>query len=487
MNRSQKITGLLAVIAILICLDFALPITTVLKLAGDEGYDLMEGLLCSKGFHLYKDIWWDQPPLLPLCLSGEFHYFGPTLAVARITAAAFGLLFFASFYCIVAQRLNVCAAMFATFFLVSSPLLLLLSLSIIQEVPTFAVALLSICLLFWWVGGKSRKWLWLSGCIMGIALGIKLTAAMVFPAVLAEIALAQADGKPYGCKRFVVAGFQWIGVTILVFSVITFLWGRGSLQIAFRSHIESHSFSELQLPETYSFPADMVFDHIECVVAAAVGIWLAINQRKLRDLAFPIIFLATSLPVHLVHRPCWSYYYVHLALPLTWLAGYAVSEFLARFSTVFSKGSSFSLRRCSWSGLVAGLLAATAATRSEKRLGNAVADIRSRQTIEANPIVRKMEFYAPKTRWVYAQEPIYPFVAHLLMPPELACVTGKRFVSRQLALSDILEIAKRYGVQQAVFDSEHIRNDWREWLRTDFIAICSDKESTLYVLKTLNP
>jgi 4-amino-4-deoxy-L-arabinose transferase-like glycosyltransferase len=96
-----------------------------LKLADDEGYDLMTGFLCSKGFVLYKDIWWDQPPLVPICLGGVFHCFGPTLAGARLIAAAFGLLFFGSFYWLAARRLSLWAALMATFFLVSSPLLLL--------------------------------------------------------------------------------------------------------------------------------------------------------------------------------------------------------------------------------------------------------------------------------------------------------------------------------------------------------------------------
>ena len=322
---------------------------------------------------------------------------------------------------------------------------------------------------------------------MGIALGIKLTAGMMFPAVLAELALTELNGKASGRKRLLGAGCQWLGAALLVFFVVSFFWGRGSFQIAYRSHLGARPVAGMQRPEDFPFPVQTVLDHLDCVAAAAVGVWLALKGRLRRKLVFPVVLLATAVGVHLVHRPYWVYYYVHLAVPLAWLAGYAVSEALAFSLAVLSKGSVPPSRKRLWTGVAAGVLAALVMVCSEKRLEAEMAGIRSRQRADTDAIVVKMKAYSAKTRWVYAQEPIYPFAARLLMPPELADVTVKRFWSRQLAVSDVVEIARRYGVEQAVFNSEHIGNDWKEWLQADFVAAGTNNDSALYVLKTLNP
>ena len=131
-----------------------------------------------------------------------------TLASARIIAAAFGLLFFGSFYCLVIQRLNIGAALLATFFLVSSPMILLVSLSVIQEVPAFAVGLLSLCLLFRWIECRKPIWALAFGLCHGPGIsGIKLTAGIMFPAIFVEFVLTQSARKPGGLKGLLTTGW----------------------------------------------------------------------------------------------------------------------------------------------------------------------------------------------------------------------------------------------------------------------------------------
>ena len=38
------------------------------------------------------------------------------------------------------------------------------------------------------------------------------------------------------------------------------------------------------------------------------------------------MLFATAVAVHLYNRPFWPYYYLHFAVPVAWLTGYAVGE-----------------------------------------------------------------------------------------------------------------------------------------------------------------
>ena len=320
-----------------------LPLGTVLEIGGDEGYELTKGILCSKGFVLYKDIWCDQPPLFPTLLGCVFRVFGPSLLVARLVAAGFGLLLLTVLYQLVRQRSSAWASVAAVFFLLSSPGVLFFSTSVMLEVPTIATALISAWLVFQWT--KRQHWLWLvaSGVMMGLALEIKFTAVLVLPPILAEIVLerwvrngdaARQALSPYASplgaaglvRACMKAVLQFGSAAGTVFLAIAFMWGRGSLQSSWRSHTVVQHIPGLSSPEDFRFDPNLLLDHPECLIGAAIALIVLGRQGRWRGLAFPVVMLLTALAVHSIHRPWWSYYYLHLAVPLVWLSGLAFGE-----------------------------------------------------------------------------------------------------------------------------------------------------------------
>jgi len=119
--NSLKDAGvLLAVMAVLACVYSLLPLRAALEFGEDEGYELMKGFLCNKGFALYKDIWSDQPPVFSLLLSAVFGAWGPTVLAARLLAAGFGLGLAAAFCFLVSRRFGYWCAVLAAFFLAAS-------------------------------------------------------------------------------------------------------------------------------------------------------------------------------------------------------------------------------------------------------------------------------------------------------------------------------------------------------------------------------
>src|SRR5207302_2589522 len=73
--------------------------------------------------------------------------------------------------------------------------------------------------------------------------------------------------------------------------------------------------------------------------AAAVSVVLAARCKRLREITFPLTLLATAAAIHSVHRPWWNYYYLHFAIPIAWLAGYALNEGIQTLLRLFSPPS----------------------------------------------------------------------------------------------------------------------------------------------------
>jgi hypothetical protein len=322
---------------------------------------------------------------------------------------------------------------------------------------------------------------------MGVALEIKLTAMLVVPAMLVEIALTRLAGcNPSWQKISRLNVLQWAMAVGITFAVIGLIWGGGSFQSSYKSHFVEHSASGMGRPEDFPPPVSLVRDHLECILAAIVGLALVAQQRRWRAFAFPIVLLITALMVHTFHRPWWDYYYLHLAIPLAWLAGFAVSEAIASSSRLLSK-SHFNLSSANtWKGIILCCLLAAALVRSEKRLEADVKDLRQRPIVEASPVLAKMREYAGRTHWVYVQfgKEMYPFHAQLLMPPEIAMVTLKRYWSDQITTGEIVETCRRYQIEQLLLNPAKIEDDWKGFIG-DYDIVYQDTNSVLYVAKRI--
>ena len=488
MSRLKDIWGVLLVIVAVLILYSFLPLGSALEFGGDEGYELMKGFLVSKGFKLYQAIWSDQPPVFSALLGWAFKLWGPSMLTARLIAAGFGLLMSGAFFQLVRERIGSRAAFLAVFFLLASPGILEISVSVMQEVPAFATARPLAVLLFQW--RKRRHWAWLvaSGAVMGIALGIKLTAVLIAPALVVEIALAwEADRKRLWLKPALLSALEWTAAAGITFGLISLAWGRGSAESSWKAHFAEHSVFGLPRPEDFPMPASVFWDHSECVSAAIVGLILVARKRLCRASALPLTLFGTALAIHLVHRPWWMYYYLHLAIPLAWLAGFAANEAIANVSALLTKSQFNWSSRKTWQAIGLCALIALAFVRSEGRLEGGIHDLRGRERIKDSFVLAKMREYAGGTHWAYAQfgEEAYPFNAQLPMPPELAVVTLKRFWSDQITTTEIIDTCRRYQVEQILLEKEKPHDNWNDLLK-EYNIVYQDKTFVLFVTKRLS-
>ena len=479
-------------VAILLALTLAalysfLPLGATFILEGDEGFELNKAFLYSKGFQLYGQIWSDQPPLWTVMLGSLFKITGPSILAARLLAAGFGILMFVTFYELIRLRLNDWTAAIATFILVSSPGTLRFSASVIQEVPTFAMVLMSALLLFRWGGRSHWTWLVISGMLMGAALEIKYTAALGIPAMCLEIILLL---QPLGHQHWMISALKkcacWSAAAAVTFALFNHALGKGSYQSVWHAQSVSIAPPGMARPEDFHFTQDLFVNHSECIAAAIAGIVIMICNRQWRILAFPLVLLVTALAVHTWHRPCWLEYYLHLAIPLAWLAGYAIVKIGNYMFNEISAGQWKLNVKATWVGIILCAAIALAFSRSLDRSTDTMNDLQSLPKTSSDPILEKMQKYAPRTHWVYCQEGIYAFHAKLLTPPELAVVTLKRYWSGDITTKDVIKVCERYNPEQLLLNTNIGVDDWKEFLDGKYTCTLKKDNYMLYISNNLN-
>lgn len=514
MAHSRILTGIFAVLAVLIIYSL-LPIGTAFEFGHDEGFGLMRAFLFNKGYKLYEQIWSDQPPLYTVVIATAFRMFGTSILTGRLIAVGFGLLLLAVFYELVRTRSGPWTALIAIFFLLSSPNVLLLTTSVMLEVPTFAVALLASLLLFRYLNKRKKVWALASGATMGFALQIKFAAILIVPAMMLELLLlhrCSPNSVPSGtalkeaklvrrqvntpqlgaqpptgaihcqpCTKPLMEFFFWLSAVVIVVLSIATIWERNALVELWKPHTVGVYVPGFGEPGDFKFDPGLLWRNIECVVGAAVSVVWALFRRRVREIVFPIVLLLTAAAVHAVHRPWWNYYYLHFAIPLAWLASWAIFEGIKKVYALISVKPPNGRTHSFWQPLATGALVALVLARSERNLEGTVKGLRQVPRVDANPIVTNMLSYGERVRWVYARAPIYAFHAKLAIPPELAVVTPKRFWSGQITREQIISICSRYEPELLILPETAKNGEWAPLLSRKYHEAVHDNRNTLYI------
>jgi len=421
------------------------------QLGGDEHHEVTKAFLWSEGFRLYHEIWNDQPPLLTVLQGSLFKWFGVYPGLARGLALAFGALLAAGLFRLVRKSLGAPAAFGALFSLLAAPHVFELSLSPMSEVPAFAVGLGALGAIRRWDKDGRSVWLAISGLILAFALEIKLTAVLLAPALGLELAiLTLARTKTGRMAKLARNGAIWGGSVLCGLVLLDLALGTGYLQ-AYASHFSTLSQAAAAEVRQLAFTLGDFLRYRQALVALAAALGLAAWRRHWRPLAFPLALFATALAVHLVHRPFWPYYYLHFAVPIAWLAGYAVGESWKAALDRVRRTPRLSL----WGAglaLAASVLSAGVVVYAGVTLASETKKIRGVRRVDADPIVAAMKAAAPGTQWVYTRATMYAFHAKLRVIPELALMPRKRFWSGQITRAEILALVKRYGPEQLLLD-----------------------------------
>jgi hypothetical protein len=450
------------------------------EIGQDEHFEVAKAFLWSKGFRLYREIWNDQQPLLTILQGLLFKGFGALIGVARGLALAFGALLTAGLFHLVRKSFGVIAAFGAMISLLAAPHVFKFSISTMNEVPAFAAGLWALWAIRRWDKDGRRVWLAASGLILAVALEIKLTAIILAPALGVELAILALRGSRAGrIVDLARNGLIWGGSVLGGFILLGLVLGTGYRQ-AYASHFSVVGPAALAEVRQFAFTLGNLLGYRQALFALAAALGLAAWRRHWRPLAFPLVLFATAIAVHLYHRPFWSYYYLHFAVPIAWLTGYAVGELWNVALEEVRRTPRLAFRGFGLA-LAASLLSGAVVTYAGISLKSEIVKIRGIHRIDADPLVAAMKAAAPRTQWVYTRAPIYAFYAQLRVIPELAVMPRKRFWSGEITQPEILALLKRYKPEQLLLDDQDMADaEMARFVNERYKRVTQDAGLTLW-------
>ena len=467
-------TGILVPIAYLLLLFWRAPHLDPHDWDYDEGINLMKALLVGRGYHLFSEIWSDQPPLLTVTLAGLFRATGPSVAAARMLVMLLSALLLWAFYLAVRTSLltpsrktvlqeesdgaATVLALLACGLLIVSEFYLRLSGAVMVGLPSTALGMAALMLLV--VRRPSWPWLLAAAVIMALALQTKLLAAIIVPAAAVAIYVNtnSSNGQGFG------AGWQQRLGRVIVWGVMTgaaylllgLALGALHFDLLFGTHLGAMTANVQNFVEEASgFFPHFVEQHAAYLLLGAGGLVYAAYRRRV-SVIVPVAWLLSAALVFSVQRPLWYHHTLLLSVPLTWLAAYGLAGILWLLRYGWQ-------RRHNAAGIAAGLLGVAAAAAIVAALWfypNPLPDRLAWQMTIYRPnyiqqVADRLEADAgatDKSDWIFTDHPFYAFQAGLAVPPEIAVLSRKTLEANIIRQEQLAKVLRDYAPQFVLFE-----------------------------------
>lgn len=462
------------------------PLRTAFVFGADESFEFTKGRLYSDGHTLYGEVWNDQPPLHTMLLGAIFRWVGPSAFAGRLLTVVFAAGLVAAFFALVHRWEGPGAALGAVGLLFLLPPFLSLSLSCMLEVPAFALGLMAA---WCWVRAGERAglgWFAVSGMLTGAALMTKLTSALLLPALWWQAWAGRGEGWGGGRKPAIRGFVVWLGGCAVVVGGLRALHPAMTMEQLLGVHFARKT-QEIGAANSGTRFSWLVFWMLGyAVVPALLGVGLRWARGRLSSVRLPLGWLVTMTLAHEVNRPYWSFYQVHFAFPLAWLAAVGVKELvgLVHSSMRMTDRDQGWVRLLGWTAVLAGTLALLT-VHGGWALVNQVSDLRSRSLVEETHLVSTLASYGDRVHWAYADEPLYVFHAGYKVPPELGVISFKRRHGAGFTRADLLAWLKRYRPEALVLRPyEHYDADWQAFL-AGYQIVDADDRMALFVSRRL--
>lgn len=453
----------------------------------DEGWELEKAWMLLQGYPMYGDFWNDQPPFYTLLLRGLLAVPGADMGWARGLTLGMATLLAGCFAWLVSRMAGFWGAVVGLVLLAASGQVLLQCGAVMIGLPAYALALASVVCVWRWreggagtfrapggadwsavaelqngEGGRAQRgptggvggggWLaGLSGVLAGLALQTKLTAGLVLLALGVQVLvwgwLARPGEERRAWGRAVgiwLAGL--VGAWVAVGAVFPGM-GAGMLVGGHFDDANAAGFAEAR------------YQQLDRVLAGDWALWLGAVPgllwcwlRRSQWGVFPVVLLLGSYFAHRLHRPFWFYYYLHLAVPLAWLAAvglgkgaeWVVTRWAAAGAT---SGPSWrtSLAALGWSVAVTALVLTVPG-----RVVREAAFARNGSSPEVEALLGNLRARRGETRWFYTDRPALAFAARMVLPPELVVVPQKRVRTGRMTEARLVALLQRYRPEQMV-------------------------------------
>jgi len=451
--------GLTALFVVAVLLFF--PIWSSFQLDADEGVNLGKAMLLDKGFKLYSETWSDQPPVLTYILAGIIRLFGNTVVIARLAILAFSALIVWLTLRIMQRNASLGAAIIALLLLLYIDPFVRISYAVMIGLPAISLGLFSLFALLQWHKSAKYSWLLLSAVVLALSVMIKLFSGLLAPIFFIGLLVSDFKGREKGESLWqtYLPTLTWSIVFTLLLATIFFLVvGVENVQQLIGPHLDAR---DMKVFQNISFSAANSF-----LLLAGLGILFIVQDKKWL-FYYPVAWMIVSYILLLNQRPVWYHQVLLFNVPAFLVAAYAANEgFVSLRKAIAGRLKAEWRTPRNYFGLAAlvlffvFLITAPSPRFVEDMQAFSfppnIAEDFSETRLET---LSAIERYAAETVWLLTDRPMYAYRTGILMPPELAVISSKRFLTGNLRESEIIETIKAYRPEQVLlgrFDYEHV-------------------------------
>jgi hypothetical protein len=464
----RSLAVLLLLLASFVSLLSLLPLRTAITMGADEGFALSKALLYLKGYHFYTDVWNDQPLLHTVLLGQVLKHLCSSVLGPRLLTVFFALTLLTALF-VISRRINgLLVAAVSTLWLMAAPGFLGLSGSCMVEIPALAQPVTALALLLC----GNRKWFLmeiLAGLLFGVGLHIKFNAALYLP--LAGLILWLRPPPANFTRSLLI----WLASTVASFLVVHTLIGEGSylLQIkqSWEANISPAKSLEYGSADEHRFPWSLLLKNWDTTALAVLGIIFCCRQaRKNPLLMIPLVWLTITLLVFVPHKPWWSYYYLHNAIPLCWCAAiglYSLKPCLKKRGYLILL-TIYLLCALGWMGA---------------RVYFQIMEARNSPQIYSSLVLKEIEPLKPFTTFMFTDQPVYSFYTGIPLPPKLAVL--KRLWSGQMTNEKLVAELETTKPGIILLAQTTQQKAYYSLLQGEYRLIYEDDTVRLYALKSV--
>ncbi len=464
------------------------PYREVFAMDLDEGINLMKALLLSRGFQLYSQIWSDQPPVFTYLLAGFFKLFGYQVNEGRLLSLIFSALLVWAAIQYLRLVWGRAAALAGLGLLVLLPGYLSFSVSVLIGLPSLAFALASMLALALWHRRREAIWLWLSGGLFSLSIFTKLITAFVIPIFIAGLIAGEwgrrrSSGRTAELFRPALRWVAGFGLSSLL--LVGLLVGRAGVSQLVLPHLQASQLEVFRIPDSsltiqyHLRPAWPVL-----LLAVLGGISLLRHRRWLG--LYPLVWAGSAYLILMQYAPVWAHQQLLVSVPAALVAagglGQALTDLPATVKHFKTRRGQALLSAAVL--VVAGLMLVVqiplVAGQWQKWASSA-----QKPTSAETTILRKLDKFAPQTRWLVTDRPMYAFREGLLVPPELAVLSSKRVETGNLTGNEMQAAIQRYQPEQILIGRFDFPGLGQE-LQTHYRLIYDRADIQLYVRNDLN-
>lgn len=467
------------------------------EFSSDEAVNLMKVSLVSRGHSLYSEIWSDQPPLFTQALASAFPYLGYDIGDYRFLVLLLSaLLLWAAFQFnkIVWGKWHGLITVILIFLL---PQFMVLSVSVMIGLPAIAFAMLSLLMLAAWHKHQNILWLFLSAIALGISISIKLFTGFLAPIFLVGLVLAayrntDKNRSVLSMGKVLLPAVFW-GCVFGAFTigVAYFLVGFDNIPQLIENHLQA---SDVEYFQSEAFTINWHLNRVwPLILLAVIGTIFSIRQKRLLAL-YPFAWMVASYILLRMNAPVWDHQQLLVTVPAALLSAIAVYEAIRiAYPAIRNYVRSISPRTTLSGWLFAVAIFGLFFLVFTIRVPEPFSLLSWRPSLRHSGLglkhieesfLNELDDYAPQTSWVVTDMLMYAFRNRLLVPPNTAVFTSKRWETGNLTQNELIDTIREYKPEQVFFGKRSYPKVER-YLEDDYQLVLEFGDMKLFVLKDI--